>query len=439
LIDTGAALQSESDQRQAAYADELALVLKQEDLAKGKKQLKALVDYQTQEKLIRQKMLDDQKQTIDSQEKLMESNMSKVAAYQDALANKLDTAKNASDISVSAIGTGSQETDQAARLNALQRDYDQQYASLQKSMQEHPQDAAVYKNELDALNAYQEARVALELSTNDRLAAARADWGNGWNRALQNYEDEVADKATQTANLFNDATKGMEDAWVTFATTGKLSFTSLANSVIADIIRMQARAAIASAASGISGFLGSILSFGSAATSALVGTGGTTLDSLTGSAASSAYSATGGAGNTYGFKFADGGAIVGPGTGTSDSILIRASNGEGILTADAMKRLGVPALNALNNGASINGLAKFATGGVVGSSAMSSVSSGSSNSGDVNISIEGGSSGASGGGYTPAELASLKKYVQAWVDDRIARKSSGQGGFGYNLRNGLAT
>lgn len=49
-----------------------------------------------------------------------------------------------------------------------------------------------------------------------------------------------------------------------------------------------------------------------------------------------------------------GGLITGPGTGTSDSILRRLSNGEYVMTADAVAKLGVPYLDALNygNGAS---------------------------------------------------------------------------------------
>ncbi|AKF14519.1 tape measure protein [Mycobacterium phage Cambiare] len=44
------------------------------------------------------------------------------------------------------------------------------------------------------------------------------------------------------------------------------------------------------------------------------------------------------------------GVISGPGTGTSDSILARVSNGEGIVTADAMQKGGAPIVAALNAG-----------------------------------------------------------------------------------------
>jgi hypothetical protein len=69
------------------------------------------------------------------------------------------------------------------------------------------------------------------------------------------------------------------------------------------------------------------------------------------SAADTIASAVGGGGGgdkTPGF--AGGGHIRGPGTGTSDSIIARVSNGEYIFTAKAVKRLGLPILNALNYG-----------------------------------------------------------------------------------------
>ena len=59
---------------------------------------------------------------------------------------------------------------------------------------------------------------------------------------------------------------------------------------------------------------------------------------------------------------ATGGYIVGPGSGTSDSVPAWLSNGEYIMSADAVSRLGVPFLNALNKGQT----PRFASGGAVG-------------------------------------------------------------------------
>lgn len=58
---------------------------------------------------------------------------------------------------------------------------------------------------------------------------------------------------------------------------------------------------------------------------------------------------------------ATGGYIAGPGTGTSDSIPAFLSNGEYVLTADAVQNVGLPLLDAMNSGR----VGHFATGGLV--------------------------------------------------------------------------
>ena len=61
--------------------------------------------------------------------------------------------------------------------------------------------------------------------------------------------------------------------------------------------------------------------------------------------------------------FASGGHIKGPGTGTSDSVLARLSNGEYVVRAAAVRKYGLQTLHAMNN----MNLPKFASGGLVDS------------------------------------------------------------------------
>ena len=67
-----------------------------------------------------------------------------------------------------------------------------------------------------------------------------------------------------------------------------------------------------------------------------------------------------------GTEAATGGYISGPGTGTSDSIPAMLSNGEYVVRASAVRKIGVPALNAINAGRG------FADGGVVDAGAFAS-------------------------------------------------------------------
>lgn len=93
--------------------------------------------------------------------------------------------------------------------------------------------------------------------------------------------------------------------------------------------------------------------------------------------------------SAFGKGFATGGSVAGPGTGTSDSIPAMLSNGEYVLNAQAVDRLGVPFLNGLNTGR----LRGFASGGLVGSggaynrpASVASSSSSTSNSITLNVS-----------------------------------------------------
>jgi hypothetical protein len=69
-----------------------------------------------------------------------------------------------------------------------------------------------------------------------------------------------------------------------------------------------------------------------------------------------------------GGAFAEGGAIEGPGTGTSDSIFARVSNGEWIIPATRVAQYGRGMMSALTNGTFGRAFKGFAAGGPVGQS-----------------------------------------------------------------------
>lgn len=80
-------------------------------------------------------------------------------------------------------------------------------------------------------------------------------WQTGARSAFQKYQDDARNVAKTTEESFTRAFRGMEDAIVSFAMTGQLNFSNLANGIIADIIRIQARAATA----GLANMLGSLV------------------------------------------------------------------------------------------------------------------------------------------------------------------------------------
>jgi len=67
------------------------------------------------------------------------------------------------------------------------------------------------------------------------------DFATGWQRALNTYVEQSRNSFDLAGQLFRDFTTGMEDAFVQFAETGKLSFNSLLKTIATDILRSNIR------------------------------------------------------------------------------------------------------------------------------------------------------------------------------------------------------
>lgn len=152
------------------------------------------------------------------------------------------------------------------------------------------------------------------------------------NEALQKYDEEqqkinTISKIQQTSNqLAKDFSSAITD-WITGAQSFGDAMKSILKQLIAQLIQAAIYATIVAACTGGGG------GFAARWKSA------------------------------FGKGLATGGSVDGPGTGTSDSIPAMLSNGEYVLNAQAVDRLGVPFLNGLNTGR----LRGFASGGLVGS------------------------------------------------------------------------
>ena len=152
------------------------------------------------------------------------------------------------------------------------------------------------------------------------------------NEALQKYDEEqqkinTISKIQQTSNQLAKDFSGAITDWITGAQSFGDAMKSILKQLIAQLIQAAIYATIVAACTGGGG------GFAARWTGA------------------------------FGKAFATGGSVDGPGTGTSDSIPAMLSNGEYVLNAQAVDRLGVPFLNGLNTGR----LRGFASGGLVGS------------------------------------------------------------------------
>lgn len=152
------------------------------------------------------------------------------------------------------------------------------------------------------------------------------------NEALQKYDEEqqkinTISKIQQTSNQLAKDFSGAITDWITGAQSFGDAMKSILKQLIAQLIQAAIYATIVAACTGGSGGFAARWK------------------------------------GAFGNAFATGGSVDGPGTGTSDSIPAMLSNGEYVLNAQAVDRLGVPFLNGLN----IGRLRGFASGGLVGS------------------------------------------------------------------------
>lgn len=212
----------------------------------------------------------------------------------------------------------------AASAKALNADYDNDQLKWQTSY--NTAGSTVDRMNMDNERYQQDATSAVyadeSMTYEERLAALDA--------INQKYEDQKAKINTINSlqqygnSLAKDFASGISD-WI----TGTKSFGDVMRSVLDSLIQKLIQAAMY----------------------ALI------IASVTGGSFKANFF------KAFGKGFATGGSVDGPGTGTSDSIPAMLSNGEYVLNAQAVDRLGVPFLNGLNTGR----LRGFASGGLVGS------------------------------------------------------------------------
>ena len=122
----------------------------------------------------------------------------------------------------------------------------------------------------DRIAKEQEINALLNKRKEDAIAnqaAQRAqseDFAAGWDRAYRQYVENSRNSFQQAEQLFSTLNKGFGDSIVNFVQTGKLSFRSLFNDLIAQAVRISANRLLMSilggmgGTGGIGGFFGSL-------------------------------------------------------------------------------------------------------------------------------------------------------------------------------------
>jgi len=165
---------------------------------------------------------------------------------------------------VDAFGMSDEARKQVEAQKAIYKEYQSYKLELDKATPGNKIGSAEYQAAVaeikarlsDALQAHQDY-----YATINKL---EGDGAIGRTRAIENYATEAAKTADHVGQVWTNGMNTAADALVNFAKTGKLSVSSLVDSVLTDILRLEARSAISSLAGasigsgGLSG-LGSVV------------------------------------------------------------------------------------------------------------------------------------------------------------------------------------
>lgn len=202
-------------------------------------------------------------QMIDSQLKLESVKARFNLATQEQI--RLDALVNqGAQFQIDMMGKNSLEVMKATEARRIQLQLDERIRLLRKD------DPTVDTSAAVAAAAIQTAQ-AQSLITEAYNKQRDAIFGAG--EAVRKYHEDAMNTGAQVENAMTNAFKGMEDALVTFVTTGKLNFKSLADGIVADITRIIIKQQMASLLGGsgsggggaggiLSGLLGGLLGGG---------------------------------------------------------------------------------------------------------------------------------------------------------------------------------
>lgn len=136
----------------------------------------------------------------------------------------------------------------ATTQSALEQNEDKYQALIAQTIEDMQKKGRTADEVAEAVRRLQdaEAKEANQITKiGDQRTTDREDWSRGWQGAFAQYQEDAANAAQQGRSVFQTASKGMEDALVSFVTTGKANFSDFAKSVIADLLRIAAKRAIA--------------------------------------------------------------------------------------------------------------------------------------------------------------------------------------------------
>ena len=255
-----ALLQRQATEVKSSYEAEISAL----EAAKGKAGTSAAQRIQLDQKIAdaRANMVKAQKESeselsvIDIEET---GRLNKKTAATEAYVEQLERQRRAlsltGDRNAAAVGMGDRESGLQRDLDASRDKFNDERAKLLDRRKTAPDKYSQedYLSDLASLEVAEGKYRDTVIDNYDKISTAQSDWRNGATSAFSNYLESARDIAGQTRSLFTNAFSSMEDAVANFATTGKLSFSDFAKSIISDMARIATRQAASGLLSSIAG------------------------------------------------------------------------------------------------------------------------------------------------------------------------------------------
>ncbi len=173
----------------------------------------------------------------------VKTRLNAIAAYGNALDASNQALQRQLSTQAQRAGMGDREYEIQQRINDAYADQADKLRELQLQLNAGQIDQETFESERAQLLSKTLDRLQMIRDGYDELQQAEGSWLAGATAAWANYQQEAGNAARQMGDVVGNAIGGFEDAWVKFTTTGKLSFSDLTKSVLADLARIAARQA----------------------------------------------------------------------------------------------------------------------------------------------------------------------------------------------------
>ncbi|MFK3922159.1 phage tail length tape measure family protein [Pseudomonas fulva] len=277
-----------------------------------------------------------------------------VEQYRAQLQRQLVNEQAQYQLDAASIGMGDLQTSRMQQRLNLEMQTNDRLLQLQTALANATDEKQrqALQGQIDAINEFLPQQIAAMQAGWAQIDQAMLNPINGWTAAVQNFGNQARDIAGQTESIFSSAFNNISTDITNAIMNGQLSFSSLgdiARNVLRDIlagfIRMGVQMALNAALNATLGTAAAGQSMILAGTTATAWAPAAALASLATLGANSvpaaaALTATTALASTLAVVpgFATGGFVSGAGTGTSDSIMARLSDGEFVVNAQATKR-----------------------------------------------------------------------------------------------------